>query len=130
MFAYQLLPKMHCQCTEGFYRKEVEDQIQTEPNKTAEDRRKMMEMLKRLQEETSFDECSDMGSDELDEGEEEESSLSKRLANLDIGQFFSTLRQTLSNGLPARLFELKTALDMTSCGKFSVKRRELHLLES
>lgn len=80
----------------------MEDQIRSEPDKTAEDRRKMMEMLKRLEEDTPADGVDD--DDEDDDGDEEDSgegeegegeedgderkisSLSKRMADVDLGE--------------------------------------------
>ena len=71
----------HSQCTESFYRKAVEDQIRTEPNSTVEDRRQMMEMLKRLEEDN---EGIIEGSAE--DAEEGDLSLSSRLAQLNMGE--------------------------------------------
>ncbi|KAF9509735.1 hypothetical protein BS47DRAFT_1320078 [Hydnum rufescens UP504] len=68
----------HSQCTESFYRKSVEDQIRTEPNSSVEDRRQMIEMLKRLE---------DNSNDEITEDTEDgDLSLSGRLAHLNIDE--------------------------------------------
>jgi len=65
----------------------VEDQIRSEPNKSTEDRRKMMEMLKRLEEETpAEDDFGDEDESDLDDDAVAGgASLSTRLADVNIG---------------------------------------------
>ncbi|EAU90306.2 hypothetical protein CC1G_08988 [Coprinopsis cinerea okayama7 len=65
--------KGHSQCSEPFYKKELEAGIRAEPSKSKEERLKMLEMLKRLEEE----------SDDHDE-DEEESELARRLGSVDL----------------------------------------------
>ena len=72
------IPKSHSQCSESFYKKELESQIKTEPTKSADERRKMMELLKRFEEESA----QDAPAFEEDHGEDD---LEARLEALDIG---------------------------------------------
>ncbi|KAF4570952.1 hypothetical protein EYR36_001779 [Pleurotus pulmonarius] len=72
----------HGECSEGFYRKEVEADIRSEPSKTAEERRRMIELLKNFEEDS-------LKQDEVDDGEEsddddETNELSKRLRGVDL----------------------------------------------
>ncbi|KAJ8462456.1 hypothetical protein ONZ45_g17926 [Pleurotus djamor] len=70
----------HGGCSEGFFKKELETQIRSEPSKTNEERRQMMEVLKRFEEESrEADEQLD-DDDEHDEG----NALAKQLAGIDI----------------------------------------------
>lgn len=75
----------HSQCSETFYRKEVESDIRTEPSKTAQERMRMMELLKRFEEESVEDDPLD--EDDHDDDEDEEDELAKRLRNVDISQW-------------------------------------------
>ncbi|TFK39930.1 hypothetical protein BDQ12DRAFT_590462, partial [Crucibulum laeve] len=70
----------HSQCSETFYKKEVESDIRSEPSKTAEERLKMIELLKKFEEESG----KDNGLGDLDE-DEEGNDLAKRFdaVNLD-----------------------------------------------
>jgi hypothetical protein len=70
----------------------LEDQIRSEPNKSTADRKKMLEMLKRLEEESPFgdDWNDDRESDDDDHGAG--ASLSKRLAGVNIGGLYSPAR--------------------------------------
>ena len=69
----------HGQCSETFYKKELESEIRTKPSASMEERRQMMEMLKKFEEEDgqedSLLEDEDDGSDDL----------AKRLSNVDLG---------------------------------------------
>jgi hypothetical protein len=58
----------------------VESDIKTEPSKTTEERAKMMDLLQRFEEENANE---DIGS--MDEDEEEEDDLAKRLEGVDLG---------------------------------------------
>lgn len=80
------ISQAHSQCTESFYRKAVEDQIRSEPSQSAEEKRKMLEMLKRL-EADSLDVTAEDNSDGDDDGGQDgpDASLEVRLAGLDIG---------------------------------------------
>jgi len=71
----------HSQCTEAFYKKSLEEQIRSEPSKTMEEKREMLNMLKRFEEESANVDQEDLlGSESGDE----EKSLSKRLENVDL----------------------------------------------
>lgn len=65
----------HGECSEVFYKKEIEHDIKTTPSKTSEERQKMMQLLKRFEE------------DSLDDGdplETDEDDLASRFEDLDI----------------------------------------------
>lgn len=72
------LTQVHSACSESFYKNELETQIKTEPSKSAEERRKMMDMLKRFEEESADDAIAL-------ENEEDEDELAGRLENVDLG---------------------------------------------
>jgi hypothetical protein len=61
----------------------VEDQIRTEPNSSMEDRRQMMEMLKRLEDHSYDDGITERDTEDAEDGD---LSLSGRLAHLSIGK--------------------------------------------
>ncbi|TFK51937.1 hypothetical protein OE88DRAFT_1734950 [Heliocybe sulcata] len=74
----------HGDCSESFYRKEVEVDIKTAPTKTAEERLKMMDLLKRF-EEDSLDDDGDIMKVLGDDGQEEdENDLAGRLGKVDL----------------------------------------------
>jgi hypothetical protein len=80
----------HSQCSETFYRKEVETGIQSEPSKSVEEKQKMMELLKRLEEQSRDDDLNPFEADEDDEDDEHTSDdLAYRLGGLDIGTPYS-----------------------------------------
>ncbi|KAF8519356.1 hypothetical protein BU17DRAFT_47847, partial [Hysterangium stoloniferum] len=62
----------HAECSESFYRKEIETDIKVAPDKSSEERRNMMHLLKRFEEEAAS------GPDNLD-GEEETDDLAQKL---------------------------------------------------
>ncbi|KAF8208384.1 hypothetical protein K438DRAFT_2072533 [Mycena galopus ATCC 62051] len=69
----------HSQCSETFYKKEVESDIRAEPSKSNDERQRMLELLKRFEEESAA------AKDELDEEDEnEDSDLARRLQNVDL----------------------------------------------
>lgn len=72
----------HADCSEAFYRKEVEDDIRTTPSKTAEERQKMMEMLKRFEEDAANVD-QDFLEDE-DEDDDENDDLASKLESMDL----------------------------------------------
>ncbi|KAF9232594.1 hypothetical protein BU15DRAFT_54862, partial [Melanogaster broomeanus] len=75
----------HSQCSETFYRKEVETGIKTESSKTAEERVKILELLKRIEEQSiEEDEMVLRGSDEDEDEDEDEDDLAQRLGGVDI----------------------------------------------
>ena len=73
----------HSRCSETFYRKEVETGIQSQQSKSAEEKLKMIELLKRLEEESQEDDLNLLEED----GEEvhPNDDLAQRLNGLDIG---------------------------------------------
>ncbi|KAG6821468.1 hypothetical protein H0H93_010192 [Arthromyces matolae] len=73
-------PQAHSQCSESFYKKELELQIQSEPSKTPQERLKMMEMLKKFEEENQ----EGTGLDSEPEQSDEE-DLAHRFEGLDLG---------------------------------------------
>jgi len=56
----------HSQCSESFYKKEVEHEIQSAPSKTPHERMRMMEMLKKFEEENQRSVSNGLGYDEED----------------------------------------------------------------
>ncbi|KAH7885856.1 hypothetical protein F5I97DRAFT_2023344 [Phlebopus sp. FC_14] len=70
----------HSQCSEAFYRKEIEVGIKTESSKTAEERHKMLELLKRIEEEGKEEEALLQDSDADEDGED----LARRMEGIDI----------------------------------------------
>ncbi|EGN96716.1 hypothetical protein SERLA73DRAFT_184848, partial [Serpula lacrymans var. lacrymans S7.3] len=81
--------EVHSQCSETFYRREIESGIKSESSRTAEERAKMMELLRRFEEQSSRDDLVPMP-DETDG--DEDTGLAERLQNLDI---MSTSSDTL-----------------------------------
>ena len=77
---YILFLQSHAQCSETFYRREIECDIHTQPSKSTAERLKMMDLLKRFEEES--------GESEFDPFEAEaecETDLSRRLRGVDLG---------------------------------------------
>lgn len=72
--------KAHNQCSESFYKQEVESDIQYGPSKSADERRKTLDILKRFEEDTANDISFHEG-DSDDEG----SGIAQRFAGLDLG---------------------------------------------
>lgn len=71
----------HGECSESFYKKEIESGIKTEASKTAEERMKMLELLKKFEEESpSLEDLED----EDEDSDEDEDELSRRMRGLDI----------------------------------------------
>jgi hypothetical protein len=67
----------HDRCSEVFYREEVQSDIKTAPSSTVQERRQMVELLKRFEESSLEDEEEDVSNDEF----------SERLTNVDIGGY-------------------------------------------
>ena len=68
----------HNQCSEGFYRDQVQSDIKTAPSAAAHERLKMMELLKRFEESNAVEA-------DLDDEDEEEDALAQRLREVDLG---------------------------------------------
>jgi hypothetical protein len=75
----------HAQCSESFYRKELESNIRTEPSKTAEERMRMMELLKRFERSADGDDAGLLEEDE--EAGDDGTTLAKRLDGIDLGKY-------------------------------------------
>lgn len=74
----------HSQCSETFYRKEVETGIQSEPSKSNEEKMKMMELLKRLEHQSSEEDPNLFEED--DDEADDETDLAQRLDAVDMGK--------------------------------------------
>ncbi|KAF8623222.1 hypothetical protein AX15_006457 [Amanita polypyramis BW_CC] len=74
----------HSQCSESFYRKELETDVHSAPSKSREERQKMLELLKKFEEESMDDDVNDL----IDEGEygnkDPAADLETRLQNIDL----------------------------------------------
>jgi len=75
----------HSQCSETFYRKEVESGINSEPSKTAEEKLQMVELLKRLEQQSQEDDQTLLETDD-DMNEDAASDLAQRLGGMDISR--------------------------------------------
>ncbi|KAJ3768433.1 hypothetical protein FB446DRAFT_650441 [Lentinula raphanica] len=78
----------HADCSESFYKKQIETDarsgLEANPTQTQE-RLKMMEILRRFEEDNDNDSLGHFGEDDGEEnGEEDEDDLAKRLAGIDI----------------------------------------------
>ncbi|KAF9070008.1 hypothetical protein BDP27DRAFT_1164080, partial [Rhodocollybia butyracea] len=67
----------HTNCSEAFYKKQIEVDIRSESSKSAEERQKMLELLKRFEEDSLDDNMPD-------EEEEDDDDLADRFAEVDI----------------------------------------------
>ncbi|KAG2110380.1 uncharacterized protein F5147DRAFT_690391 [Suillus discolor] len=72
----------HYQCSETFYRKEIQTNIETKSSKTHEERQKMLELLKRLEEQTQEEDSSLLR--DQDESDSDSNDLVSRFAGVDI----------------------------------------------
>jgi hypothetical protein len=75
----------HLQCSETFYRKEVEIGINSEPSKTAQEKLKMMELLKRLEQQSQEDDPSPLETDDDTDGDAD-ADLAQRLSDMDLSK--------------------------------------------
>lgn len=78
------MPQAHADCSENFYKKELEADIRTNSTKNAEERRAMMELLKRFEEGATEDSDALFGDGE--DGEDEEDDLASRIEGIDLGE--------------------------------------------
>ena len=69
--------KAHSECSEGFYKMQIESDIRAEPSKTAAERIKMLELLKRFEEDSLEDPLDD----------DQMSELANKFHDVDLGQF-------------------------------------------
>lgn len=82
---YRTDSQAHVQCSETFYKSTVMDQIASDPQAGLDDKKAMLEMLRRFEDQAGTD-----GQDRslgLDDEEEEEDELERRLRDVDIGMF-------------------------------------------
>jgi hypothetical protein len=75
----------HTQCSETFYRNEVEKSINSEPLRSAEEKLKMMELLKRL-EQQSHEDGPNLLDDDDDADEHTDDDLAHRMGGTDISK--------------------------------------------
>ncbi|KAK2463625.1 hypothetical protein APHAL10511_004376 [Amanita phalloides] len=68
----------HSQCSESFYKKELESDIRSSPSNSMEERRKMMELLKK------FEETSNVEALNLIDDEDPSDDLAERLQNINL----------------------------------------------
>lgn len=81
LFKFLPFTQAHSQCSESFYKKEVEAGIHLESSTNAVKRAQMLEMLKKFEEESAI--IDDEGSgDEQDDS----SDLAHRLSSMDLGE--------------------------------------------
>ncbi|ETW79035.1 hypothetical protein HETIRDRAFT_104350 [Heterobasidion irregulare TC 32-1] len=81
-----LCPQSHSRCSEPFYRAELETDIRAEPSKSAEERARMMELLRRFEADALDDPFAD-SPDEPDSDPAEAADgddLERRLAGMDL----------------------------------------------
>ena len=77
-FLFFLHSKKHNQCSEGFYRDQIQSDIKTAPSATAQERLNMIELLKRFEE-------SDAEGEDLEDENEDGDALAQRLKGIDLG---------------------------------------------
>lgn len=95
--------KAHTQCSETFYKKEIESEIHAEPSKNAQERQRMMDLLKKFEEESVVDQTL------LED--EDPSDLVRRFGAVDLGMCFLTLGSfTLIYTLDYRFYQSWRAL--------------------
>ncbi|KAJ4483711.1 hypothetical protein J3R30DRAFT_3450995, partial [Lentinula aciculospora] len=77
----------HTNCSEGFYKKQIEEDVRSQPSKSAEERLRMIEILKRFEED-------DIG--QIDSEDEEEEDFERRFAGIDASTSPNTLWSLLT----------------------------------
>ncbi|KAG5636783.1 hypothetical protein H0H81_006897 [Sphagnurus paluster] len=70
----------HNQCSEGFYKKEVELEIESKPSKTPQERMRMMELLKKFEEENQQEPKDLVESEDEDDADD----LAERFQDIDM----------------------------------------------
>ncbi|KAH9164514.1 hypothetical protein EDB89DRAFT_2139871 [Lactarius sanguifluus] len=73
----------HSQCSEPFYRDQLASDIHTEPSTSATERKAMLELLKRFEQDSPDDPFS--RPEESDDDEDPADDLDRRLAGIDLG---------------------------------------------
>ena len=77
--------KAHNQCSEAFYKKEIETEIHAEPSENAKERQIMMDLLKKFEEESVADQTL------LEDEDEDSSDLVRRFEAVDLGMYILIL---------------------------------------
>ncbi|KAI0337402.1 hypothetical protein BDW22DRAFT_1415935 [Trametopsis cervina] len=72
----------HSGCSEGFYKNELETDIRTNQTKNSEERRQMMELLKRFEEEAVEDENALLDSNNLSDDDQDD--LAQRISTINV----------------------------------------------
>jgi hypothetical protein len=73
-------------CSETFYRREIDTDIRMQPSKSAAERLKMLELLKKFEE---YNKEEDESLSEVEEYTDDGASLAKRFNKIDLGAFYS-----------------------------------------
>jgi hypothetical protein len=76
----------HSRCSETFYRKEIQTSIDSEPSRSVEEKLKMMELLKRIEQQSRDDDPNHLDPDNEDMEGDDGADLTKRFAGMDIGK--------------------------------------------
>lgn len=77
----------HTQCSESFYKTTVMDQIASDPQAGMDEKKAMIEMLRRFEGQTGESgSIKELGPEEGDENDEED-ELEKRMRDVDLGAF-------------------------------------------
>ncbi|TDL23986.1 hypothetical protein BD410DRAFT_131242 [Rickenella mellea] len=100
----------HSQCSEAFYKREIQTDMNAQPNRSAEERIKMMELLKRFEEDSLEDD--ELLNDENDD-EDHVTNLAQRLGNIDLESASSDEIWSMLNPSERELF-LQAVKDPTS----------------
>lgn len=76
----------HSSCVEGFFKREIQqEELDSNPGSKARERLKMMQMLRRFEENTGAEDLESEGEEE----EEDTDDLAHRFYGIDIGPFFT-----------------------------------------
>ena len=102
--------KAHNQCSETFYKKEIETEIDAEPSKNAQERQRMMDLLKKFEEESVADQTL------LEDEDDDPSDLVQRFGAVDLGmcllnltgRFLHTCLYPIDSTTPDALWDMLT----------------------
>ncbi|KAG8841291.1 pre-tRNA nuclear export protein, partial [Tulasnella sp. 330] len=75
---------VHTQCTESFYQREIEDQIRAGPSTSTDERRQMMELLKRFEEKGGSGDENDRSDDDDGDEDRTKEELANKLQGIDL----------------------------------------------
>ncbi|KAG8868598.1 pre-tRNA nuclear export protein, partial [Tulasnella sp. 331] len=76
--------EVHTQCTESFYQREIEDQIRAGPSTSTDERRQMMELLKRFEEKGGSGDENDRSDDDDGDEDRTKEELANKLQGIDL----------------------------------------------